>query len=843
MARLRFIGSALVVCAALAASQTPRDRLGDLRPRLPPGFGATYGLVLADFDGDGRLEALRHSNSHVEVLTQGPDGRFTLLHPPLDVLAVVGGQANGIAGVAVGRIDGDPFPDVVVGVGATAPPGFVFRNDGTGRLSLVAPGPFAALMYGASSHFLIADVDGQNGNDLVCIERSSPTRLFLATRAGGFNDASVFLPPVAHFRSAGTILDVNNDGAIDLALGNSLGLVVLTNNGAGDFTVNPQTFAVGSVQSVNAADFIGDGRADLCVVRAGPTPMAAVLLENRGALGLVSVPTSGLTLAARAGAAGQIDGTGYVDLIVAATDGTVSVARNLGGGGFVAGAVLPQGVERTAVALGDLDQDGDFDALVGASNGADALLLNDAGRLLDTDRPLLNAPATAFAVAGLSVVVDANADGDPDLLAYTFDGRPTVCENLAGVELNANPLAVVPRLPTGNAIVALQPVAITGPRPADVVAVGVPSASSPDGVFVLAARPGGGFVDATASYWPQPRAAFYVAVTVGAFGANPTAANSLVLLDAATTLTLQRLTPTGYVEVVGAFPPGGGPFGGHRLAVGDVDRDGLADVAVIGSNGGRLYQGLANGTFASARAVGMPNTTRGGQLADLDGDGNLDFALALGAGGVMLLAGNGGGGFTDVTVALLPAPGNLDVRDLVLVDRDLVVATADDRYFVFPWAGNAFAAGQELRLRGAAALFQGFLVADLDVDGDRDLVVLRNGVAPSVLLQQTTQLNALGVVETGRSLALDIHGDAQDLAFVLMSPLVARAQVPSFGVLRLAAPATVLTTPLPGGTARIVLPIPGNLSPTLLPLQLVTYRAVTTTLRLRNLIVPAISSY
>jgi hypothetical protein len=89
-------------------------------------------------------------------------------------------------------------------------------------------------------------------------------------------------------------------------------------------------------------------------------------------------------------ARGDLDGDGALDVVVANDQGLAPVYRNDGKGNFSRTALLgdylaPQ--PRRAVALGDLDMDGDLDAvLVGL--GQDHVYLNDGGGLRWTERAI-----------------------------------------------------------------------------------------------------------------------------------------------------------------------------------------------------------------------------------------------------------------------------------------------------------------------------------------------------------------------------------------------------------------------------------------------------------------------
>jgi len=105
----------------------------------------------------------------------------------------------------------------------------------------------------------------------------------------------------------------------------------------------------------------------------------------------------------------------------------------------------------------------------------------------------------------------------------------------------------------------------------------------------------------------------------------------------------------------GTFQPGivYGPGGGY-FAVGDFNGDGIPDVAVPGSSGIWLYIGKGGGVFNTGVLVtSVPNSATGNvplAVADFNGDGNLDLAVAYRTNGVqvngfIVLFGNGNAAF------------------------------------------------------------------------------------------------------------------------------------------------------------------------------------------------------
>jgi enediyne biosynthesis protein E4 len=78
-------------------------------------------------------------------------------------------------------------------------------------------------------------------------------------------------------------------------------------------------------------------------------------------------------------------------------------------------------------------------------------------------------------------------------------------------------------------------------------------------------------------------------------------------------------------------PTAGTP--GTGLASGDIDGDGFPDLLVTNAFGpGRLFRNRGNGTFeetTAASGIAVPENARSAAFADVDGDGDLDFFVAV----------------------------------------------------------------------------------------------------------------------------------------------------------------------------------------------------------------------
>lgn len=184
--------------------------------------------------------------------------------------------------------------------------------------------------------------------------------------------------------------------------------------------------------SVVAADFNGDGKADLAVT--SQTPAMFSILTNTAVSGatIASFTRTDIATAPAPGrlAIADVDGDGKPDVAVANPGpGTVSVFLNTTPAGaatptFAARSDVPAGAGAFAIAIADLDADGKPDLAVANGAGADSMSV------------LLNTTATGAATASFAAKVDypigptptsivagdLDGDGRPDLVASHHGG-------------------------------------------------------------------------------------------------------------------------------------------------------------------------------------------------------------------------------------------------------------------------------------------------------------------------------------------------------------------------------------------------------------------------------------
>lgn len=181
--------------------------------------------------------------------------------------------------------------------------------------------------------------------------------------------------------------------------------------------------------------------------------------------------------------------------------------------------------------------------------------------------------------------------------------------------------------------------------------------------------------------------------------------------------------------VVGIHPNSGGYI--MDMAAGDFNNDGLTDFIANGNtNVSALFLNDGKGGFTRS-TITLPNTGRGLDVADFDGDGNLDFAASFyGTNNVWVYRGNGAGGFTGASIGTATTSAN-DNYALAAADfdndgkTDIIVGGSSngDTYFFKGNGDGSFAAGVLVPTLDTDNYHNSIDAYDLNNDGYVDIVM------------------------------------------------------------------------------------------------------------------------
>jgi hypothetical protein len=498
----------------------------------------------------------------------------------------------------------------------------------------------------------LADFNGDGKPDLVVANLISDTvSVLLNTTAAGATTPSF----TAHetFATGGlpqsvAVADVNADGKPDLVVANESGIgtvsVLLNTTAPGATTPSfaPQeTFATGSESiSVAVADFNGDGKPDLVVANANSSSVSVLL--NTTAPGattpsFATQETFATGSVPQSVAVADFNGDGRPDLVVANRNpNTVSVLLNTTTPGattpsFATQETFATGSGPLSVAVADVNGDGRPDLVV-ANRGSDTVSV-----LLNTTTPGATTPSFAaqetFATGSnpfFVAVADLNGDGKPDLAVANLNDNTVsvLLNNVVPIALDGSPATgtiedddapVTMTIAAGNNQSAtvntafmtnlavdvenaaghlVQGVSVTFTAPASGAsgtfggsATVLTDASGRATAPTLTANQTAGAYTVTASTTEgtQPSVSFNLTNTpvLTAVGADAGDGPEVKVFDSSGT----------QVASFFAFDPG---FqGGVRVAVGDVNGDGVPDLIVAAGPGGGPHVKIIDGTKLS----------------------------------------------------------------------------------------------------------------------------------------------------------------------------------------------------------------------------------------------------
>ena len=551
-------------------------------------------LIVEDLDGDGALDLVTANYKmdgdpaveQVTLLFGNGDGTF---QPAVRLDA---GRAP--CCVAAGDLNGDGYPDLVVGNGVYSlnywgsTLSFLFGNgDGTFQA-------LTSLEVGITPESVtLGDLNGDDVLDVVThIGFAMPEELLLLGNGDGTFQAPLSIPSGSSGSCA--IGDMNGDGLQDLASPSFIGATVILGNGDGTFRTAPWYDTGGEWPvSVAAGDVDGDGYPDLAVANRDSDNVSVLIGKGDGEF------LSAVRYAAGASPSGvvmgNLDGDGFPDLAVANEDsGDVLLLLNLGDGTFMPAVGYEVGESASALSMGDLDGNETLDLVVASegdypdSLGYVSILLGDGhGVFSQEENYAVDYLPRAVAIG------DLNGDGAPDLavtngaMVFVFPD-PSFREGYLSVLLGNGDGTFQDALqfpdywdPDSLAVGDLNGDA----RPDLVIAYQTPQVIAWPGFVVLVSNPDGTF-RTTGNYWMR--------------------------------------------SVVSA------------LAIGEVDGDGMPDL-VMGHGNITVYPGRGDGTFMAPLGYGTMHGTRSVAISDLQGDGAQDLAVCGGSDGRVSVFLNTGG--------------------------------------------------------------------------------------------------------------------------------------------------------------------------------------------------------
>jgi hypothetical protein len=707
---------------------------GDGTPEAPIIFGGSLpgeirAIAVADFNGDGKLDVAlaadclsiqNCSAATITILLGNGDGTFTQASQ-----YVLNGGISQAHTVTTGDFNGDGKPDLVVGLGCdrnlsspnspcSAGSVNIFLGNGDGTFG--SPATYSTVGNGA----LIPVVGDFNGDGYLDIVAGSSTGASLSILLGkgdgifstcGGSFVACVTPLTLSGISALSVADLNGDGKLDLVAvaGTGNGPQIMNGNGDGSFSIPiAVSTAISNPAQTQVADMNNDGKPDLVVGGSAPNGTNGVqLLLNDGAENFTSgpiVPLGGWTNSSLGVA--DFNGDGKADVALTSNcsesspyclDGTISILLG-NGDGTMQGAYLP---------------------------------------------PSGSQPSSG---SGVAILVDVNGDGIPDLITIGV-GQQGSGVNVA-LGLGGGTYATQTFYAAGiSSARAVRAGDLNSDGKTDLVVAG-------DGVAVLVGNGDGTFqspsVYQTLTTVPDAQLGDFagtgnlgVAVVYQAPSNLGYGAVGIFLGNGNGTLQPEVVTDT--TEIVG-----------DGLTVGDFNRDGKADVAVVGAaspeglgvNGVTVLLSNGDGTLS---VKPNPNTAQGFNLC-VQESGNICAILASypAAGEIGPSIG------ASITTKDLNADGNLD-----LVIANQCELNDCSTGLIAIWLGNGdgtFGLGN--RIGGPPRLgdanFYGVTLADVNGDGLLDIeATTGSGVA---VFLNTSNLTNPSIVNFGNGTVYAAEG-------------------------------------------------------------------------------------
>ncbi len=380
-----------------------------------PTDAETEFVVLADFTGDNDLDVIT-GDSNLVMLRGWGDGTFGAAE--ITNTGSTTGSLKSVRAILIDvELDGDQ--DLIFADSSIAAMR-VFENDGAGNFrqgQTIATG---------GNSMMAADVNFDGVEDIITLATGIVSVI-------GTGEGSFVAPPVPSTEGTPVgdeptslaVADFNNDGHQDIVVGSRLDNRITVMLGAGDGTLTSLTpiASAGLVVSVAATDLNNDGNADLVTahydldrieVRYGDgsggfsTPVS-VVFPGQGPLEIKF---------------GEFNNDSNLDIAIVgyreSSDPGFSIAFSNGDGTFAAGPLIGAAFEAATIDVGDINEDGNLDVVVGVSyfgsgNAARPYFGNGDGTFVDQGQLPFGGGVFAGPPKQLKLV-DLDDDGDLEII-------------------------------------------------------------------------------------------------------------------------------------------------------------------------------------------------------------------------------------------------------------------------------------------------------------------------------------------------------------------------------------------------------------------------------------------
>ncbi|MGZ6825113.1 MAG: FG-GAP repeat domain-containing protein, partial [Blastococcus sp.] len=216
----------------------------------------------------------------------------------------------------------------------------------------------------------IGDVDADRRPDLVVADGNGTISVLLGVGAGAFAprvDTPTGVELIA-IRTSVTVVDLNQDGRLDLVIGSFTHIDVMWGNGSASFA--PPRTVYGDPNGMappRFGDVNTDGRPDLVTTKV--YPIAAVVLLNLGSRTFATPTVYESNYYTESAALGDLTGDGKLDIATSTSASGFDLLVGAGNGTFGPATFHPLGDTVSTITIADLDGDGHQDVLMFRNTG------------------------------------------------------------------------------------------------------------------------------------------------------------------------------------------------------------------------------------------------------------------------------------------------------------------------------------------------------------------------------------------------------------------------------------------------------------------------------------------
>ncbi|MBD3583494.1 FG-GAP-like repeat-containing protein [Flavobacterium selenitireducens] len=683
----------------------------------------------ADFDGDGDTDVVTHGsglNWYENEDGQGNFGQKKTIE--VQLTATIGGTLETV------DFDNDGDVDILVSAGNRLN---VYRNtDGQGNFALMQ-----SFTLGTSSSSPISampvDMNDDGLLDILCYYNNGGGAFqgwiswFANTGAGAFG-AQQILNNTASDLIYGTLLhadDLDNDNDLDIILGyGNINKIAWFENTGNNVYASPVTISTtaGAISSITTADLDNDGDKDIIAAHKNDNQVAWYEnLDGAGSFADEFVVTSSAT-STYCVLVTDINNDNNPDVVYTGGDeiGWLSNADGSGSNFGTAQVITTKAYGVRSVITADIDGDGKQD-LVSASYDDDKIAWY---KNIDGNGTFGRQVGIGRSVDSPNNVYpgDFDGDGDLDLLVNSqHDAKLTWLENVNGIGFFGKEHIITESVTVGNQTPIAYPVDIDG-----------------DGDLDIASRQGTNLFwwnndgDGNFTYQLIHNANLATIIRSGDFDGDGDMDLLTGVYNSDKLSWYRNLGSGNFAAEQVIFDTNDDNGSMTSLQIADMDGDGDMDFIVSSYNSYTNYYKNTDGqgTFADQNVI-VFDWLMSVYPADIDGDGDLD---------VVGVASNGGGAFEAVVWYENTGQGAFtiehDVSTLTIHGQDITAADIDNDGDIdvltaaghentsgqLAWYQNngdgTFAARQMIHERFDTSIAEAVTTADIDNDGRRDVV-------------------------------------------------------------------------------------------------------------------------